>query len=106
MGMDSLSLSIPEIYNVGINEMGYKDIFDLDTTQADKLFRKVLTLKKTLDLPYLIDNFLFTKEEVDAMRLERELSSGILDYFYDTEVWIKNKLLIPEKTRKTHLNFD
>jgi hypothetical protein len=99
MGMDSLTLSIPEIYNLGITEMGYKDIFDLDKTQADSLFRKVISMKRQFDLPYLADNFLYTQEEIDALKLERELSSAIFDYFYDTEDWIKNKLLIYEKSR-------
>ena len=98
MGMDSMTISIPDIYKLGL-EIGYKDIFDLSKEQTDQLFKKVIENKKSLDLPYLVDNFLFTKEEIQAMKIEREFSSGIFDFYYDTEDWVKNKLAIPDPKR-------
>lgn len=94
MGMDSISLNVPEMYLLGVNELGYKDIFELTPDQADKLFRKAIDNKKTLDLPYLTDNFLYTEEDMKAQKVERELSSAVLDYHYDTEDWVKNKLML------------
>jgi hypothetical protein len=99
MGQDSKTLSIPDIYNLGVTEFGLKDVFELDKKQAESLFRKVISLKKNFDLPYLNDNFLYTNEEAEAIKMEREFSSGIFDQFYDTEDWVKNKLLIYEKSR-------
>lgn len=93
MGQDSLTPSIVEIYNMGL-DLGYKDVFDLSDEQVETLVKKALEKKKEINLPFLNDNFFFSKEILEAFRIEREFSTALFTYQFDVEDWVKNKLII------------
>lgn len=93
MGQDSLTPSMVEIYNMGL-ELGYKETFDLSEEQAETLVKKALENKKQINLPFLNDNFFFSKEILDAFRIEREFTTALFTYQFDIEDWVKNKLII------------
>jgi hypothetical protein len=93
MGQDSLTPSMVEIYNIGL-ELGYKEVFDLSDEQAETLVKKALEKKKEINLPFLNDNFFFSKEILESFRLEREYTSALFTYQFDVEEWVKNKLII------------
>ncbi len=93
MGQDSIKPSIVEIYNMGL-ELGYTDVFDLSDEQAETLLNKVIEKKNEIDLPFLHDNFFFSKEILEAFRYEREFTTSLFTYQFDVEDWVKNKLII------------
>lgn len=93
MGQDSLTPSIVDIYQIGI-DLGYKEVFDLSEEQADNLLKKIYETKITIDLPFLNDNFFFSKQILEAFKREREHTTNLFNYHFDVEDWVKNKLLI------------
>lgn len=93
MGQDSLTPSIVEIYNIGLG-LGYNNVFDLSEEQQDGLLKKIIEKKKDIDLPFLNDNFMFSKEMLNAFKMEREYSTSLFMYQFDVEEWVKNKLII------------
>lgn len=93
MGQDSLTPSMVEIYNMGL-DLGFTDVFDLSDEQAETLIKKALEKKKDINLPFLNDNFFFSKEILNAFRIERELTTSLFTYQFDVEDWVKNKLII------------